>query len=95
MEINGTVTLALRDYSALHRLAKKGKKQLALHDELLDKLSKCISDIVYEPSMEGKQAQLVVAKISALSRSLPELRFYHDSDNQRIIVRLRDDSDTQ
>lgn len=91
MDIDGTVTVSLSDYSKLHRLAKKGVKTLALHQELLDRVSLALSAIVYDPELPPDQAQKVVGHIKALSRSLPQINFYQDAERNRILLEVADD----
>ncbi len=92
IQIDGNVTISLSDYAKLHRLAKKGVVRLALHNELLGKFSQCLSDIVYEPSMTNEQAEIVIAKVKTLARSLDgQIEFRHDPERQRIVVRTPDE----
>lgn len=89
MEIDGTVTITLRDYSRLRKLANRGTKTLSLHEELLDKTALLLSDVIYDPEIEPETAERVIEKLRMMARSLPEINFYADKENNRIVLKLR------
>ena len=91
MEVNGTVTISLSDYSTLRKLANRGSRLSGLHKELLDKVGRMVSSIVFDPEIDQKQAEKIIEQVRMLSRSLPDINFYSDKDNGRIILEVKGD----
>lgn len=92
MDINGTVTLSLTDFENLKHLSAKGTRQLVLHKKLLARTSQFLTALVYDPDIPQEQAQVIIAKVRTLSNALPEINFYHDKANAKIILGLSEEA---
>lgn len=88
MEISGTVTISLKDYSQLRKLANRGSRTLSVHQELLDKMGRFASSVVYDSDLPDKSAEKVVEHLRLLARSTPGINFYHDRENNRVLLKM-------
>lgn len=56
----------------------------------MDKTARLLSDVIYDPEIEPETAERVIEKLRMMARSLPEINFYSDKENNRIVLKLRE-----
>ena len=92
MDVNGTATISLADFSRLQKAATRGVRLTNLHQPLLQNLSSFLTAVIYNENIPDEVATQMIGELKTFAKSTEGIKFY--SGNNRIMV-TTDDQDMQ